>query len=122
MALIQWKQIDPNLETDGHLTGSLSISGSLFINNQEITSTGVSSIFSETGSYYSTTNNLKITGSLTVDISDTDKEFSVENNGNSIFKVNRDGFIKLTENNSTPIPEAGGMMYSSSNEFFLGFS
>ena len=121
MALIQWKQIDPNLESDGNLTGSLSISGSLFLNNQEITPGGISSIFSKTGSYHSTFNDLKVTGSLNIDISDSGDEFTVEKDGNFIFKVDRQGMIRLTENSTSPTPVEGAMMYSSSNEFYFGF-
>jgi len=43
MALIQWKQIDPELGNDGQLTGSLSISGSIILNGVEITTDGIAS-------------------------------------------------------------------------------
>ena len=36
MALIRWKQIDPNLGSYGNLTGSLDISGSLLVNGAEV--------------------------------------------------------------------------------------
>ena len=40
MALIQWKQIDPQLRADGQLTGSLEISGSLVLNGAQFTGGG----------------------------------------------------------------------------------
>ena len=36
MALIRWKQIDPNLGSYGNLTGSLDITGSLLVNGAEV--------------------------------------------------------------------------------------
>lgn len=53
-------------------------------------------IFKQTGSYWSTTKNLQITGSLTVG----------------------DGLLRLKEFTSTPTPEAGAIFYSGSNFFF----
>ena len=37
MALIKWKQIDPNLGSYGLLTGSLEVSGSLLVNGEAVT-------------------------------------------------------------------------------------
>ena len=37
MALIKWKQIDPNLGSYGLLTGSLEVSGSLLVNGEVVT-------------------------------------------------------------------------------------
>lgn len=54
------------------------------------------SIFAQTGSVWSTTNNLEITGSFTV----------------------TDGIFKLVEMTSTPTAEAGGIFYSASAFYF----
>jgi len=42
MGLIDWKQISPQLKDDGYLTGSLSITGSLFVNGNDASGTRVS--------------------------------------------------------------------------------
>lgn len=67
MSFIQWKQISSNLSGSGNLTGSLRLTGSFFLNNTDILNqVGSSGIFKPTGSVYSTTNDLQITGSLII--------------------------------------------------------
>ena len=54
MALIRWKQIDPNLGVYGKLTGSLAVSGSLLVNGQEVGATSTTSshaLFAVSASY-----------------------------------------------------------------------
>jgi hypothetical protein len=53
-------------------------------------------IFKQTGSFWSTTRDLEITGSLTIS----------------------NGLLKLSEFTSTPSPEAGAIFYSASNFYF----
>lgn len=62
MALTQWKEISKVLGDPVGLTGSLDISGSLLLNGAPIDT----SIFKQTGSFYSTTNDIQITGSLNI--------------------------------------------------------
>ena len=70
-------------------TGSLHFTHALSaINN--------AGIFKQTGSFWSTTNNIQITGSLTVG----------------------DGLLRLKEFTSTPTPEPGAIFYSASNFYF----
>ena len=57
---------------------------------------GNASIFALTGSVYSTTNNIEVTGSLTV----------------------ANGLFKLKEFTTTPTAEGGAMLYSASNFYF----
>lgn len=122
MALVQWKQISNHLSGSGQLTGSLELSGSLFVNGQEITSTEVAGIFSETGSYYSTTNDLKVTGSLNILLDDNNKEFTVSSTTQDEFTVNNEGVVILGVKSGPVTAVEGGIFYSSSNEFYLGFS
>jgi len=118
MALIQWKQIDPQLRGDGYLTGSLDITGSLMLNGIDV---GASGIFKQTGSVWTTTNDLEITGSLRLELDGVSDYFSVDINGESQVKVNEQGVFQLASKDSTPSAVAGGMFFSSSNEYFLGF-
>lgn len=121
MSLIQWKQISTNLSGSGQLTGSLRLSGSFFLNNidilNEIQSSG---IFRETGSFYNTTKNIGITGSLFVDLDGTTDTVDISVSGASKVKVNEQGVLVLGQFDSAPTPVSGGIFYSSSNTFYFG--
>ena len=93
MALIEWKQITGELKSSGNLTGSLYLTGS-----QEIT------------------------GSLRLELTGVENYFSVNINGVPQVKVNSEGVLQLTSKNITPTAVTGGLFYSSSNEYFLGFN
>ena len=100
MALVQWKQIDPEISGSGNLTGSLYITGAIVLNGENL---GDSlEIFKQTGSYFATTNNLQITGSL------------------KVTGLTSAESLKLSPIESST-PSAGSLFYSSSNEYFLGF-
>ena len=84
----------------GDATLTLDTSSQHFINAvNALTGSGGSGIFAQTGSDFSTTNNLQITGSLTI----------------------ADGLLKLKESDTLPTAEAGGIAYSG-DEFYLGFN
>ena len=84
----------------GDATLTLDTSSQHFINAvTSVTGSGGSGIFAQTGSVFSTTNNLQITGSLTI----------------------ADGLLKLKESDTLPTAEAGGIAYSG-DEFYLGFN
>lgn len=124
MALIQWKQIDSYLSSSKELFGDLDISGSLNIDgpltvNGEIFHNG---IFTQTGSYYSTTNDLKVTGSFQLELDGVEDYFSISTNGEEKIKVNEEGTLQMTAQTTTPTAVTGGMFYSGSDEFFLGFN
>ena len=79
----------------GGLTGGVTLNldtGSVFFKNA-VADLG---LFRQTGSFYSTNNNIEITGSLTVG----------------------DGLLKLKEYSTTPTAEAGAIFYSASNFYF----
>ena len=124
MALIQWKQIDPDISGSKSLTGSLDLSGSLNIEgpltvNGELFTNG---IFKQTGSYYSTTNDLKITGSFQLELDGVEDYFGISVNGEEKIKVNEEGTLQMSAQNTAPTAVSGGMFYSGSDEFFLGFN
>jgi len=121
MALIQWKQISPHFSGSGNLTGSLRITGSFFLNNTDILSQiGSSGIFSRTGSFYNTTNNVGITGSLSVDLNGSSDTFDISVQGESSVKVNEEGILQLKRFTNTPTAVTGAIFYSASNEFYFG--
>lgn len=120
MSFIQWKQIDPRLYEDARLTGSLYLSGSFFLNDVNILSqVGTSGIFKQTGSFWATTNDLEITGSLSIDLKAADS-FDISTQGEVKLKVDENGVLILSPFSSTPTPTTGGLIYSGSNEFYLG--
>jgi len=93
MAQVFWEQIQNELPDIGEfLTGSLYLSGSF----------GVS-------------------GSLTLDLNGLDDVFAVSVNGESKIKINNEGILQLTPLQQTPTPITGGIFYSSSEEYYLGF-
>lgn len=105
---------------DTHIfTGSTNITGSLFINGLDVNE---ASIFRKTGSFWATTNDLEITGSLRLDLDGVSKYFSIDIDGIPQVKVNEEGVLQFGAKEETPTAIDGGMFYSSSNEFYLGFS
>jgi hypothetical protein len=120
MSLIQWKQIDPQLRSDGQLSGSLYLSGSFFLNNVDILNqVQESGIFRQTGSYWATTNDIQITGSFKINLP-TNETFSISTEGEQKFSLNEEGVLVLTPFENTPTPVPGGLIYSGSNEFLVG--
>tara|TARA_B110000977_G_scaffold90992_1_gene120799 strand:+ start:337 stop:1089 length:753 start_codon:yes stop_codon:yes gene_type:complete len=105
--------------TDGqvYMTGSYS-------------SGGASGIFLETGSFFATTNDLEITGSLIISASNTSQSLSVIGSGSTVFEVigsegtllaiddDLDGIL-LTANNASGNPS---FAVSASGEVYIGQS
>jgi len=75
-----------------------------------------SGLFRQTGSFWSTTNNIQITGSLQV----TDN-FSVGLLEDPGFRAETGGTLQLKAQDTTPSPVSGGLFYSSSDAFYFGF-
>lgn len=80
---------------------------------------GTSGIFEQTGSYYSTTNDLQITGSLDLNLA-SDDTFSISVEGTEKLKMTGDGVLQLMAQEAPPTPVVGGIYFSSSGEFFFG--
>ena len=79
-------------------------------------------IFSQTGSYYSTTNDLKVTGSFDFGLDGTSDKLTVSSNGELKFEFNEEGTARFEPLDVAPTAVSGGMFYSGSDEFFLGFN
>ena len=94
MAQVFWNQINNILPEIGeYLTGSLNVSGS-----------------------FSTS------GSLTIDLDGVDDVFSIKVEGEEKVKVNKEGITQFISQSKTPTPVAGGLFYSASNDYYLGYS
>lgn len=118
MALIQWKQLDTDL-TGSVYTGSFNVSGSIVLNGIDLSIN--QSIFRQTGSYWNTSRNIGITGSFQLALDGVDNYFAVSVGGQEKVKVNTEGTLQLAPQEITPTAVSGGIFYSSSDAFFLGF-
>ena len=108
MALIHWKQIDGDLTSARVLTGSLKISGSIDIN-------ALNGVNNFTGSFKN------ISGSFDINLDGNTDKFGININNVEQVGVNKDGVFKLAEKSVTPTAVSGGLFYSSSDDYFLGF-
>lgn len=93
MAQIFWEQIKNELPALGeYLTGSLNVSGSF-----------------------------GVTGSIYIELDGVEDFFSVKVAGEEKLRVNTQGVLQFTSQSTTPTAVAGGMFYSSSNDYYFGF-
>lgn len=119
MALIQWKQLDTDL-TSSLYSGSLNVTGSIVLNGIDLAIN--QSIFRQTGSYWNTTRNIGITGSFQLNLNEVGQYFAISVGGQEKIKVNTEGTLQLAPQDQTPTAVTGGIFYSSSDAFFLGFN
>jgi hypothetical protein len=119
MALIQWKQLDTDLAGSVY-SGSFNITGSLLLNGIDLAIDD--SLFKQTGSYWNTTNNIGITGSLQIELDGENDFFSISVSGSEKIRINTQGVVQLTPQEETPEAVPGGIFYSSSDAFYVGFN
>ena len=79
-------------------------------------------IFAQTGSYYSTTNDLKVTGSFDFGLDGSNDKVTVSSGGELKFEFNEQGTARFAPLDVAPTAVSGGMFYSGSDDFFLGFN
>jgi hypothetical protein len=118
MALIQWKQLDTDL-TSSLYSGSLNVTGSIVLNGIDLSVN--QSIFRQTGSYWNTSRNVGITGSFQLSFDGVQDFFAVSVAGQEKLRVNTEGTLQLAPQDQTPTAVSGGIFYSSSDAFYLGF-
>ena len=119
MALIQWKQLDTDL-TSSLYSGSFNVTGSIVLNGVDLSLD--QNIFKQTGSYWNTTRNIGITGSFQLAFNGVDQYFAVSVAGQEKIKVNTEGTLQLAPQSQAPTAVTGGIFYSSSDAFYLGFN
>jgi hypothetical protein len=120
MALIQWKQLDTDLASSLY-SGSFNVTGSIVLNGVDLSIN--QSIFRQTGSYWNTTRNVGITGSFQLNLDGgVGNYFAVSVGGQEKIKVNTEGILQLAPQDITPTAVTGGIFYSGSDAFYLGFN
>jgi hypothetical protein len=88
----------------GAVTLALDTGSSHFLN--ALTSINNAGIFKQTGSFWATTNDIEITGSVKID--------------GTLIVGDHGGVLQLIQTTSEPTPTPGGILYSGSN-FYFGF-
>ena len=78
------------------------------------------SIFQQTGSYYSTTNELQVTGSLTLRKDDSGDALSVYNGDTKTFGISNEGVLLLTTQSTSPTTVLGGMYLDENYNLYIG--
>ena len=78
------------------------------------------SIFQQTGSYYSTTNQLQVTGSLTLRKDDSGDALSIYNGDVKTFGVSSEGTLLMTTQSVAPNAVKGGLYIDSEYNLHIG--
>lgn len=121
MSKLKWKQLNRALRNQAYFTGSLYVTGSFFLDNENIRDIIANEgLFSVTGSYASANKDIKITGSFDVALDGVDQKVTVDVAGTRRIEINEEGVFILKPFSTTPTAVTGGFMYSGSNEFYLG--
>lgn len=120
MALIQWKQIDTELSSSVY-TGSFNVSGSIVLNGADLNLLQESKWTGSLDGSISRESDVAITGSLFLNFDGIEDYFSIKVAGEEKLKINQQGILQLVSQSITPDPVPGGIFYSGSNEFYLGF-
>lgn len=82
----------------------------------------VYSLFRQTGSYWSTSNDLKVTGSFNFELDGNTKEITFSVTGSEKLKINSAGTLQFISQSSPPPAVAGGIYYDASDTFYFGFA
>lgn len=78
------------------------------------------SIFQQTGSYYSTTNELQVTGSLTLRKDDSGDALSIYNGDIKTFGISNEGVLLMTTQSISPTIVKGGMYLDENYNLYIG--
>ena len=78
------------------------------------------SIFALTGSDYATTNNIQITGSLTLQLDTAGDTLAIYSGSDKRFSITNEGILRLTTQSSTPTAVKGGMYLDSNYDLYIG--
>jgi len=77
-------------------------------------------VFTETGSYFSTTNNLHITGGLSLNSISSGDVLSIFSASVKTVSINQQGIIQLASQSTTPTPTLGGLYLDTDYNLYIG--
>lgn len=77
-------------------------------------------IFKQTGSYWSTTNNLQISGSVAIEYNGANIPFALYSGSYETFSVSGDGILRIISQSGVPNVVEGGIYRGNDNNFYLG--
>ena len=112
--VVQFDQNKPSANQKVYITVYQYI-GKTLLNDPNI------GLFEQTGSYYSTTNDLKVSGSFDFGLNGSSDKITVSSGGDLKFEFNEQGTATFISQSVTPTAASGGLFYSASNDYFLGF-
>lgn len=81
---------------------------------------GGSGIFAPTGSVQATSNNLEVTGSLTLQFDTAIDPLTITSGSTDVVKVNNEGVLVLTPRSTPPTFVSGGLWMDTSGNFYAG--
>lgn len=77
-------------------------------------------IFQQTGSYYSTNNNIQITGSLTIDFREVGNALNITSGSLELFKFGNDGVLSFVTQSVAPQAKVGGLYFDNFGALWTG--
>lgn len=77
-------------------------------------------VFNKTGSYYSTTNELQVTGSITLRKDDSGDALSIYSGSIKTFGISEQGILVFTTQSITPTATKGGMYLDENYNLYIG--
>ena len=102
----------------GAATLSLDTGSAHFIN--AINGLATSGIFTATGSAYSTTNDLQVTGSIEFEYNGSSDPITINSGSKQMFSIQGNGVLVFTSQSVTPSPVDGGMYRDIDGNFYFG--
>jgi hypothetical protein len=77
-------------------------------------------VFQQTGSVYSTTNTIEVTGSLTIQRGATGDALAIYSGAVKTFSISQEGTLRLVTQSGTPTAIAGGLYLDTNYNLFIG--
>jgi len=112
-------ELDPGDGISVSSTGiNLNTGSTHFVNAVQALSD--TSIFTLTGSDYATTNNIQITGSLTLQLDTSVDELAIYSGSEKKFSITNEGILRLTTQSGEPTVVKGGMYLDSNYDLYIG--
>ena len=112
-------ELDPGDGISVSSTGiNLNTGSTHFVNAVQALSD--TSIFTLTGSDYATTNNIQITGSLTLQLDTAGDTLAIYSGSDKKFSITNEGILRLVTQSGTPTAVEGGMYLDSNYDLYIG--